>query len=283
MNEPARRRFFLDEAHGGPPRLAADEQRHAAGVLRLGRGERILGLDGAGRCVPLRVTRTERDRIEVEADGDPWVEARSGEDGAALDWIEVACPLPKGERAEFMLDALTQLGLAAFQPLRAERNQGFARESAEHRAPRLLRALREALKQSRGAWLPALRPSMSVAEFAASAAADPKARLWLLEPGATVTLWGRFAAAAAAPAAEAGALPVREIVIAGPEGGFTPEERAALGRAIPVALGPNVLRIETAALAAVASLAQASYARRGRSDQAPRPRSETNSPPATTK
>ena len=49
---------------------------------------------------------------------------------------------------------------------------------------------------------------------------------------------------------------VREItLLVGPEGGFTPEERArldALDFVSPVALGPRILRAETAALAAVA-------------------------------
>lgn len=276
MREQGQRRFFLEDSSTQPLRLAEEERRHAVSVLRLARGERVLGLDGAGRCVPLRVARAGRAGLEVEVDGEPWTEPRSGEVDAALDWIEVACPLPKGERAESMLDALTQLGLAAFQPLNAARNQGFARESAEHRSPRLLRAMREALKQSRGAWLPSLRPTLSVVEFATALTADHGARAWILDPSASVTLWDRLAASPGSPGA-------REIVIAGPEGGFSDEEQAVLARAIPVALGPNVLRIETAVVAAVAAVAQASYARRGRSDQAQRPRSDTNSPPATTR
>jgi 16S rRNA (uracil1498-N3)-methyltransferase len=46
------------------------------------------------------------------------------------------------------------------------------------------------------------------------------------------------------------------VILTGPEGGFTDEERAlvrAAPKAIPVSLGPRILRAETAALAALAS------------------------------
>jgi 16S rRNA (uracil1498-N3)-methyltransferase len=45
-------------------------------------------------------------------------------------------------------------------------------------------------------------------------------------------------------------------LLAGPEGGFTPEERQDAERAgfIPARLGPRVLRTETAAVAALAAM-----------------------------
>jgi 16S rRNA (uracil1498-N3)-methyltransferase len=46
------------------------------------------------------------------------------------------------------------------------------------------------------------------------------------------------------------------LILTGPEGGFTDEERAAIRagyNAVPVSLGPRILRAETAALAALAS------------------------------
>jgi 16S rRNA (uracil1498-N3)-methyltransferase len=44
-------------------------------------------------------------------------------------------------------------------------------------------------------------------------------------------------------------------VLVGPEGGFTPEERASLRRrdfVVPIALGPRIMRADTAAVAAMA-------------------------------
>jgi len=45
--------------------------------------------------------------------------------------------------------------------------------------------------------------------------------------------------------------------LVGPEGGWTDRERAQLASWTPVSLGPQILRTETAAIAAVAVLAQA--------------------------
>ena len=49
-------------------------------------------------------------------------------------------------------------------------------------------------------------------------------------------------------------LPSGGSILIGPEGGFTPEERALLRSrncVVPVSLGPNILRAETAAIAAL--------------------------------
>jgi len=46
------------------------------------------------------------------------------------------------------------------------------------------------------------------------------------------------------------------LILTGPEGGFTEEERAAVRaspKAVPISLGPRILRAETAALAALAA------------------------------
>jgi 16S rRNA (uracil1498-N3)-methyltransferase len=171
-----------------------------------------------------------------------------GRPGAPLPWLEVAAPLPKGARAEAMLDRLTQLGLCAFRPLLCARNQGFPREAAEQRMASLERACREACKQSGRTWLPRIHASARPAELREALGGS---RAVLLAPGAprTVCAW-------AAPV-EAGPL----AVIAGPEGGFDDAELALLGFAEAAALGPHVLRIETAVEAAVATLAQAFYAR----------------------
>ena len=122
------------------------------------------------------------------------------------------------------------------------------------RRERLERVLREACKQSRRAWLPELQPPAGPAELAAELAGERPARaVALLEPGAPLSLdtWVR------ALLAEGGSPASREqplVLVVGPEGGLTEEERGALleAGAGPVRLGPHVLRIETAAEAAVA-------------------------------
>lgn len=245
------RRFFLADPDAPSPRLLPEEQRHAVGVLRLAAGDRLLGLDGIGGLHPLIVRAAGRGGLELERDGELQREPAPGEPGAALPWIEVSAAIPRAARAEEMLDRLTQLGVAAFRPLVCERTQGFARELSEGRMQRLQRACMQACKQARRSWMPRILPVARPGELSkllagkSAALLSPRAEHTLLEWGST-RLRGPWA------------------LIAGPEGGFEPNELAELDFAEPVALGPHVLRIETAVEAASAALVQLGYARSGR-------------------
>lgn len=233
------------------PRLLDEEQAHARRVLRLGPGDLLTGLDGLGGRHPLRVARVERDRLVLEPAAAPERDPAPGEPGAPLPWIEVATALPREKRAEALVDQLTQLGLAALAPLSAERTQGPRRELSGGRRRRLERAAREACKQCGRSWLPVLEESRTTADWLALRTGGP---ILLLDPAARERLAD---AAVLAPGAGTRARPLS--ILVGPEGGFTPEEHAAAlaAGARAVRLGPHVLRIETAAVAALAGLVQA--------------------------
>ena len=245
MSSP--RRFLLDRTpEEGPPELLAADAEHALRVLRLGVGDRLLGLDGRGRAWELEVTRAERRGLELAALGDPTTEPAPGQPGAPLPWIEAWCPLPKGGRAEDMLERLTQLGLARLVPLVTERTEPQARQVSAGRLERLERRAREALKQCGRLWLPEV------------ASAEPFASL-LQKEGTRCRL--ERSAESLLPTALREARPAsgwtREeplVLIAGPEGGWTEAEAAALADAgvQEARLGPHVLRIETALEAALA-------------------------------
>jgi 16S rRNA (uracil1498-N3)-methyltransferase len=233
------------------PRLSDEEQAHARRVLRLGPGDLLTGLDGLGGRHPLRVARVERGRLVLEPAGAPERDPAPGEPGAPLPWIEVATALPREKRAEALIDQLTQLGLAALTPLSAERTQGPRRELSDGRRRRLERAAREACKQCGRSWLPVLEEPRTTTDWLALRAGGP---ILLLDPAAG----GRLAdAAALEPDDGTRARPLS--ILVGPEGGFTPEEHAAAlaAGARAVRLAPHVLRIETAAVAALAGLVQA--------------------------
>jgi 16S rRNA (uracil1498-N3)-methyltransferase len=245
----AERRFFLAPARpGSRPQLAPGDLEHALRVLRLGPGDRLVGLDGAGGSTELEVARAGRGTLELNEIAPVRRDPAPGETGAPLPWIEVAVPWPKGGRAEEMLDRLTQLGIAAIAPLGCERAGPHAGELPKGRRDRLDRVLREACKQSGRTWLPLLREQDPTQ-------GDARLEAVLLDPGALVSLphWvlGRVEAGTATWNS---ARPL--LVLVGPEGGCTEAERSAfLTRgAQPVRLGPHVLRVETAAEAAAAVL-----------------------------
>lgn len=244
--------MLAGEPVGGEARLRASETRHAVRVVRIRPGDRIWGLDGVGRSWPLSVEAVERGLPSLRVAGDPICEPAPGEEGAPLPWIEAAVSLPRAGRAEDMLDRLVQLGVGALRPLVCARSQGGAKRLSPARLRRLQRTTEEACKQSRRVWLPPIHPACAPAELTGTT--HPFALLVLDREAPTKLVdWARGLTGGARATRE------RPLVFAvGPEGGLTPEERSALegAGATALSIGPHVLRIETAAEAALAALVQ---------------------------
>lgn len=143
--------------------------------------------------------------------------------------LEVAAPLPKGDRGQFLIEKLTELGATDFVPLRTARSVVHPKD-----IDRLRRYVIEASKQC---GRNVLMRVASLMDWKAYAKRDglPAARLLAHPGGEQIGGWQPEAVACAV----------------GPEGGFA-EEEVALARAAGwrvVGLGPRVLRVETAALA----------------------------------
>ena len=144
--------------------------------------------------------------------------------------IAVAFALVKGDRPEWTVQKLTELGVDRMIPFAAARSvvHWSAGERAAAHVERLRRVAREAACQSHRAWLPDVEDVTTFADVAA-------------RPGAVL------ADRDGTPAALA------PLVLVGPEGGWSDEERACdLPR---MRLGPHVLRAETASIAVGALLA----------------------------
>jgi 16S rRNA (uracil1498-N3)-methyltransferase len=224
-----------------------EEERAHLEVLRLAAGDRCLGLDGQGGTWPLRIVRAGK-RVELALEGEePGTEPEPGSAGARLPWIEIAVAWPRKNRCEAMLGELVQLGAAAIVPVEAR----FRGPEPLPACPpaRWQKLAREACKQSRRTWLPVLEGRATLEELCER----PKGALALLDPdgGMSLDTWLRSLIPSLASLGTR-ERPIR--VVVGPEGGLAPEEREALALAggTPVRLGPHVLRIETAALAAMA-------------------------------
>src|SRR5262249_47632612 len=127
--------------------------------------------------------------------------------------VEVAAPLPRGDRAQFLLEKLTELGVVSFTPLRTARSVVHARET---KLDKLQRHVIEASKQSGRNVLMEVRPTIEWSAFCRAAELPP--RRVLGHPGGD---WTRADAANEARCDTVAAV--------GPEGGFT-EEEVALAR-----------------------------------------------------
>ncbi|MCK6447987.1 MAG: 16S rRNA (uracil(1498)-N(3))-methyltransferase [Planctomycetes bacterium] len=255
-SERTDRCFFLAPGSSfDAPELAPEDAEHLRRVLRARAGDRVTAFDGRGGRAELVVRALERRELVLALDGVPRFEPEPGAPGAALEWLEIAAPLPRGARAEELVDRLVQLGVARLVPLGAERTQGDRESLSPARRERLRRIGRAAAKQSRRAWELELADEL---EFAAWLGAGARVACFLADPGAPRTL---LDALAELPREPRGTRARPLALVFGPEGGFTDGELeiARAAGAIDVALGPHVLRIETAAEAAAASVVQARW------------------------
>ncbi len=218
----------------GPVSVQGPEAHHLATVCRVRPGDAVCLFNGDGHEYPARVRDVSRRAVEVEVLA---VESPDRE----LGWrLQVAAPLPKGDRASFLLEKLTELGVTAFFPLQTARGVVQPRET---KLDRMQRHVIEASKQCGRNRLLRVMPLVRWDAFCTSLD-HPEVKL-LAHPGSP-------GSHAANPA------PGADLVFAvGPEGGFT-EEEVDIARSVGwqvVGLGPRTLRVETAALALAARFA----------------------------
>src|SRR4051794_1085645 len=105
-------RYFVDTVLSpGAVELDGPEAHHLAVVCRVRPGDAVCLFNGDGREYPARVVEATKRRVKLEVTG---VEVPEREVGFRL---ELAAPFPKGDRAQFLLEKLTELGVTAFTPL----------------------------------------------------------------------------------------------------------------------------------------------------------------------
>jgi 16S rRNA (uracil1498-N3)-methyltransferase len=169
--------------------------------------------------------------------------------------IGVVCAVPKGDRPELVVQKLTEIGidhLEWFDAARAVVRWDAAKRVAQ--LARFARIAREAAMQSRRLTVPTIGHVAleAVAARTGVALATPDGRVgwWAATDGADTDR-----GPAAPDAVTSNVLPRSRVstVVVGPEGGFTDAELALVPDR--VCLGGNVLRVETAAIAAGVLLA----------------------------
>lgn len=217
-------RFYTpDPLATGEYHLTGPEAHHLHAVRRIAAGERVTLFNGDGREYPAEVLGVGKKSVALLI-GEPAAVDRERTPG-----VWVASAVPKGDRLDFLIEKLTELGAARFTPLLTERS--VVRPKADV-VEKYQRMVVEASKQCGRNVLMAIDPPTAWAAFVARGDLPPRRRI--LHPAGGTEL------------ANAGGA----VVAVGPEGGFTDAEAATPGWDA-VRLGPTILRIETAAIAAV--------------------------------
>lgn len=206
--------------------IGGDLHRHLFRARRHQVGDRLKLVDGQGGCRWATVTAITRDRAQL-ALGEPATAREPQRE------VRLLAPTFRPERASWLVEKTTELGVREISFFRCER---APRALGEGQVRRLERVAASALQQSGGSRAPAIRWleswELGVAELVRGASV-------LLDPEG---------------ASEVEIAPDRAVtVIVGPEGGLTDDERNEViaAGALPFALGPRVLRVETAAVVGV--------------------------------
>jgi 16S rRNA (uracil1498-N3)-methyltransferase len=234
-------RFYLPpEQSRGPELVLTDgEAHHAANVLRLRAGQSVVVLDGAGGVLDCEVSSVSKRSVGLR------VIKRTGVPAAALS-ITLLLAVPKGKIIESIIQKATELGVARIVPLLTERVvTQLDDDGAEAKAEKWQQVAIEAAKQCGQAWLPKVEAPQTPKEWLARGEKFDLSLIGSLLPGShhPREWFGKFQA-------EHQRLPKCVCVWIGPEGDFTPAEIGAAQAtgALPITLGPLVLRVETAAI-----------------------------------
>jgi 16S rRNA (uracil1498-N3)-methyltransferase len=248
-------RFYLrpDQCRESVLFLTGREAHHGLKVIRLRRGEQVTVLDGCGHEVRAEVEGFDRDKVRLrvlerrQAPTPPWQ-------------ITLVQALPKGKLIDSIIQKATELGVSRIVPLVSERVLTHVPEKqASLKKDKWQLIAIEAIKQCGAVWLPNVELPVTPQKFLerkevfdlpllASLQKDSRhARGYFDE-------FGRKHQRA----------PNSLCVWVGPEGDFTAAEIAAIqaSGALPLTLGPLVLRVETAAIYCLSILNYESQARR---------------------
>jgi 16S rRNA (uracil1498-N3)-methyltransferase len=224
------RMFVREELSDGiRVELDAGQANYLGNVMRLGEGSELLVFDGRSGEWLASVVEAGKKRMALG------IERRTREPEAIPDvWLAFA-PVKRAQ-TDWLVEKATELGVARLMPVMTRRT------IAERVKLKRLEAIAiEAAEQCGRTLLPAIEEPIPLRKL-----------LDASETGRTLYFADEGGGEAAASAFKSGPA----MILTGPEGGFTDDERTAIRgapNAIPVSLGPRILRAETAALAALAA------------------------------
>ncbi len=262
---------FVEDVEVPALNLRDADFHHLSRVLRLRPGEAVSASDGAGRSLACRWTgaRALEPASEISYQGRPWPP------------LTVAFALTKGEHPEWTVQKLTEAGVdRVIVMTTAHCVARWGAEDPPRRLARLKEVARQAAMQSRRVWLPSVEGPLTFSQVVSVGSQVVSVGSQVVPVGRVATE-GESGDPRAGAAGQAGVVPgaagvvpgaagvvpgvalavpdgsplslATPSVLVGPEGGWSEAELGAVVN--HVALGPHVLRAETAALAAGVLLA----------------------------
>jgi 16S rRNA (uracil1498-N3)-methyltransferase len=239
MSKPPR--FFITPDQVRDPYVAIidDDVRHIRTVLRKGPGDLLTLLDGQGKEYTVRITAIEKAEIDTEI-----IDRK--ERHPAFPRVILGQGIAKADKMDWIVQKATELGASSIVPLVTERTIVKVKDE-EKRVVRWQKIAREAAMQSDRPDIPAVGSIRVFEEFIRTLALGPQALLLFPWEEGTEPIKNALRQHADAK---------HIVVLIGPEGGFSRSEAEAAkvkGFSL-VSLGTNILRTETAAIAALSMI-----------------------------
>ena len=231
-------RIHVDRPLAPGLRLSLPEEAAAylTRVLRLQPGDGCALFNGDGNDYEAILLATGKRGVEVE------VRAATPVDNESPLRITLLQGIARGEKMDWILQKATELGVAAFVPVSSERSEVRLDDArAGKRLAHWQGVVAAACGQCGRARVPAVDAPRPLAEALPSLPQGPR---FLLDPLAADGV-------ASLPVLAGGC-----VLAVGPEGGWSPRDRAQLAEAgfEGLRLGPRILRTDTAGIAAISAL-----------------------------
>jgi 16S rRNA (uracil1498-N3)-methyltransferase len=233
-------RFYCPDADFSQPSVViidTDEIHHIKDVLRLTKGSLIQIFNAKSQQADVIIDEINEDAVAVRV-----LTVTKAQQKQAK--IILACAPPKKGKFELIIEKCTELGVDEIIPLKTKRTEViFKEDRMAGKLSRFKTVAVNAAKQSKRSKVPKIHPMTALPEI-----------LKKLEPNGLHLF----------PSLHQNAKHIREVLLEadnkpitifiGPEGDFTPDELelAVKSGCVPVSLGDTVLKVETAAIAAVA-------------------------------
>ena len=215
--------------------LPADEAHHISRVLRAAAGDSLLITDGCGLQAVGHITQCRKGHVVLSVS-----ERRSVP--AFMPELHLIQPLIRTQRMDWIIQKAVELGIQHIHPVRSDHavvhlDNVQAEKKAEHWAGIAIAAM----KQSNQVWLPQIHAVDSVCNT--------------IDAFDGTLLYGDLSSSAqplstVLPSLHSN-ISQRAGLLLGPEGDFSPRERACFASKntmIPVSLGAQIFRAETASI-----------------------------------
>jgi 16S rRNA (uracil1498-N3)-methyltransferase len=214
---------------GADVELDAGQANYLGNVLRLKEGGEILVFDGRSGEWLARIAEVAKKRMRLEVE-------RQTREAETIPDVWLAFAPVKRAQTDWLVEKATELGVARLIPVNTQRTI-----VERVKLDRLESIAIEAAEQCGRTHLPEIDEPRSLSRLL-----DGR------EAGRTLY----FADEGGGEPAASSFKPGPALILTGPEGGFTDEERERVRSAansVPISLGPRILRAETAALAALSA------------------------------